>query len=49
MCISKLKTSVFYYIGIWKAERLASQEGYRVPEEFNNQPYWLWWAFPISI
>lgn len=48
MCISKLKTSVFCYIGIWKAERLASQEGYRVPEEFINQPYWLWWAFPIS-
>lgn len=25
MCISKLKTSVLYYIGIWKPERLASQ------------------------
>lgn len=48
MCISKLKTSVLCCIGIWKAERLASQEAYRVPEKFINQPCWLWWALPIS-
>jgi hypothetical protein len=44
MCISKLKASALCCLGIWKAERLASQEGYRVPEKFINQSYWLWGA-----
>lgn len=44
MCISKLKASALFCTGIWKAESLASQEGYRVPEKFINQACWLWWA-----